>query len=781
MRFFPAAILLCLAGLARADDVPSFRHEIIPLLTRYGCNQGACHGKGAGQGGFRLSLRGYAPEWDYQWLTREFQSRRLSSSSPDDSLILRKPAGETPHGGGRLFLKESRAYSTLKQWIAAGAPGLRENEPTVERLEVRAEKRQMAPGETQPITVTAKFSDGQSKDVTWLTQFFSNDETVLEVSPAGLVKCQRPGETAIRVHFQTLVDVALFTAPFPREVDPQQFTETKNVIDPPVFQKLATLKIPPSPVCDDATFIRRAFLDSIGTLPTADEVRQFLADGAADKRARLVDQLLDRPEFIDYWTLNVCDLFQNRRERDHDVRGSKGVREFHAWLRQQLSARKPWNEICRAVLLAQGDGGKHPEIGYYLVNVGEQRRAEQSDVVASVAQAFLGTRIGCAKCHNHPLERYTQDDYYHFAAFFSRIAMHRQEPAKGPTSLVIASEHADNMLREIEQNEKRRADLNAGIPVQDAAKTQQDLKQIDERIAALRKEIDKELQRPVTVSQPRTNQQLGPQPLDRKVIPQEPGSDPRSALVGWMTSPENENFSGNLVNRLWKHFLGVGLVEPVDDLRASNPPSNPELWQTLNREFVTSGYDIRHVMRLILNSRTYQLCSDTRPENQDDARYYSHYFARRLPAEVLLDAITNVTAVPENFPGYPLGMRAIQLPEPGISSYFLSLFGRSDRVTACACERNGEVTLPQLLHLQTGEIMQTKLYAPDGRVAEVLKQHTDDNAAVETLFLTVLGRLPNPEERTRVSTLLTGAENRSAAFQDLLWALLNAKEFAFNH
>jgi hypothetical protein len=384
------------------------------------------------------------------------------------------------------------------------------------------------------------------------------------------------------------------------------------------------------------------------------------------------------------------------------------------------------------VLTARGPSAAQPAVGYYIVNVGEERHANNSDIVASTAQAFLGTRIGCAKCHNHPLERYTQDDYYHYAAFFSRIKLERKEPKDGDTSLVIS--HAD----------------------------------------------EDENTRPVGVVQPRTGQFLAPQTLDRQAAHVRPGDDPRVALAAWITDPANEAFSGAIVNRLWRHFLGVGLVEPVDDLRASNPPSNIPLWQALNRDFVGSKFDLRHLMRAIVLSRVYQLSSTTTSDNETDARFYSHFLARRIAAEPLLDAVSQVCQSPQRFDGYPVGMRAIQLADPGVKTYFLSVFGRSDRVTACACERGGEVTLPQLLHLQNGDDVLAKIREPDGRVARLLKQHAANGPLIDELFLAALGRPPSDEQRATIEQAFAAGPREEVA-HDLVWALLNSKEFAFNH
>jgi hypothetical protein len=411
-------------------------------------------------------------------------------------------------------------------------------------------------------------------------------------------------------------------------------------------------------------------------------------------------------------------------------------------------------------------------VGYYIVTIGE-KSAEESEIADSVAQAFLGTRIGCARCHNHPLERCTQDDYYHFVAFFSRLALQRRNPDEGETSLHVATRHVLNLRQQL-------SELQTKLQQTTEADKQTEIQQ---RISQLEKEIHQHLQAPVTVRQPRTGSNLPPQHLDRSLASIPPGSDPRQQLVAWMTNPANPNFSGAMVNRLWKHFLGTGLVEPVDDLRATNPPSNAPLWNYLNEQFVQSDFDLRHLMRLILNSQAYQRSASTLPQNQHDTRFYSHALARRLPAEVLLDAIGAATGEPEQFAGYPLGIRAIQVPDPGIDSYFLTLFGRSERVTACACERTGDVTLPQLLHLQNSDGLTTRIRSADGRLQRLLSTGMPDQQIIDQLFQATLTRQPTPDEQTAVQAQLSNLSeaDRVDVFQDLFWALLNSREFAFQH
>ena len=777
------AVLFALALPAPA--APSFREDILPLLTRAGCNQGACHGKLAGQNGFRLSLRGFAPDEDFDHLTREGRGRRLNFAQPDASLILTKSLNTEAHEGGARFAAGSREHQLLRDWILAGAPGPTTNEARVASLHVSATKPTLKPGESVPLTTRATYTDGRERDVTWLAQFFSNDESTVKVTPEGIATAVRAGETAVRVHFQGLVEVVPFTMPFSNSVKPADYAARNHAVDDAVFKKLQALRLPPAPLCDDATFCRRVHLDLTGSLPGAEAAAAFAKDTSPDKRARLVDELIGSPRFVDYWTLQLGDLLQNRKERDHDVRGAKGVRAFHAWLRAQVAANRPWDALARDVLTARGSVAETPAVGYFIYNVGEKRQSEQSDLPDSVAQAFLGTRIGCARCHNHPLERYTQDDFYHFAAFFARVSLDRKEPVDGVTQLLVATEREAQMQKELKQAEEKvaKAKEAAAVPnlePKEAEKRAKEVTAAEKRVAELAKQLDSTRAKPPAVQQPRTRQMMAAQPLDRRALALPEGADPREAFTTWLTAPENPFFAAAMVNRVWRHFMGVGLVEPVDDLRDSNPPSNPELWALLKREFA-AGYDLRKLMRLIVTSRAYQLAADTTRANADDRRFHSHFYARRLPAEVLLDAVSDVTAVPESFAGYPVGLRAVQLPDPTVNSYFLTLFGRSDRVTACACERNGDVTLPQLLHLNNGEDVLKKIKSADGRLAKLLKQFPDDAALTEQLYLLTLARRPTPAEREAVTRQQSAADVREAFFADLFWALLNTKEFAFNH
>lgn len=774
---------LSLTAAAASEPPVSFQQDVLPVLTRYGCNQGGCHGKQAGQNGFRLSLRGYAPEQDHAWITREFEGRRVSLTRPSDSLLLKKPAGQMFHGGGKLFAGDSRAAQVLERWIAEGVASPVREEPTPTKIEVFPPHKQATPGDRQSLVVVAYYADGTMRDVTWLAQFFSNDRSVLEVSPDGVVQSRRPGESVVRVHFLSFVNVVEFTIPFANTPAAEEFAKRNNAIDDHVMAKLSQLAIPPSPLCDDVTFLRRAMLTALGTLPTAEEVRAFESDTSPDKRAKLIESILQRPEFTDYWALQLADLLQNRKERDHDARGVKGVRKLHQWIRQQVAVDRPWNEMVHEILTSQGNVDEHPTVGYYIVSVGEFRKAEESDIVSAAAQGFLGTRIGCAKCHNHPLERYTQDDYYHFAAYFSRISFQREDWWKSPAQLVIASEDEQNVKRDIDNRQKEIAKLveqRAGKADKELEDLNRQIEEKQKQLEGVTKSLEEVRKRPITARQPRTGQAMIPQPLDRTSPPLS-GGDPRMDLATWLTSPTNEQFSGSFVNRVWKHFLGTGLVEPVDDLRASNPPSNRPLWNALNREFVEHRYSLRHLVRVIMNSRTFQLSSETRPENATEIRFYSHFYARRLPSEVLLDAVSYSTGIPDEFAGYPIGIRAIQVPDPAVKSYFLTLFGRSERTTACACERSGEVTLPQLLFFQSGDDLMNKLSQDQGRLKQLLKQNMDANTLLDEVFLACLSRKPSDTEKQAIAAELTKTDNKEEALRDLFWALLNTKEFAFNH
>jgi len=721
-------------GPASTSAAPSFLREVLPLLTRAGCNQGSCHGKGAGQNGFRLSLRGYAPDWDYAWLTREFMGRRIDKNDPSASPFLKKALGLAPHEGGRRIQPDSRAHQLLVRWIEAEMPGPNPKESPLAGLELRPNLRHLPVGESTGLLAYARYQDGTVQEVSWLCRFESNDPGLASISPHGWVTAARPGETTIRASFGTEVAVATIRTPFPPPATDVGASKTGATITPnhpldlAMTRQWEQLGLPSSAICDDLTFVRRAHLDATCMLPTADQTKSFLADVRPKKREALIDQLLQTPAFVDRWTLFLADLLQNRKERDHDVRGIQGVRQFHSWLRGKVESDTSWDKLATEILTAKGSAETSPAIGYFIVTVGEHQDPTKSEAASSVAQAFLGTRIGCAQCHNHPLERYTQDDYYHFAGFFSRLKLDRKEPNQGVTQLIAV-----------------KPDTKPGA------------------------------------HQPRTGQFLAAQPLDRKPAAIGKDQDPREALAKWMSGPGRSELAGAMANRVWRELLGRGLVEPVDDLRATNPPVNPEAWKVLVDEFLKKDLQWKELIRFIMTSEVYQRSGSTNPQNASDRKFFSHYAVRRLSAEQLLDAVSSVTGIPESFPGYPRGLRAQQIPDPTFPSYFLKVFGRSERVTACACEREGEVTLPQMLHLRNNLDLQARIRHPQGRLGQALAAKKPPLEIAKEFHLIALGRpLESATEELLKKEWSAGAPVEEV-LADFVWALLNSKDFAFNH
>jgi len=733
-------LALALAGLGAdspepaREASPSFVNDVEPVLTRLGCNSGACHGKLAGQNGFKLSLRGYAPELDHAAITRDSRGRRIAKSRPRESLILAKPLMRVPHGGGLTLRAGSPEYRTLLAWVAAGAPGPIRGERSVERIVVTPGSRVYDAESGESLRVRAHYSDGSERDVTRLALFKSNDEGLASVDEAGAVKALRPGATAIMASYQGQVAVHVVTTPYRASVDPAVYRERANDIDDHVMTKLAEVRLEPSPPADDASFLRRVALDLTGSLPTAEEARAFLADRDPGKRALLVDRLLASPAYVDSWAQYWGELFQNRVERDGDKRGRKGVRGFARWIRAAVEEDRPWDQVVREILTARGPLSQVPAGGYYLVN----RKPE--DLAEAATHAFLGTRIQCAKCHNHPLERFTQDDYYGMAAFFTRVKLDGKTTDEGPA-------------------------VDTGVPGRMGRKK-------GAKTDAAR----------VGITQPRTQQFLPPRPLDRSDLKLVEGEDPREALADWVASKDNPLFARAVVNRVWKRFFAVGLVEPVDDLRATNPATNEPLLAALCDDLIRHEFDLKSLIRSILASRTYALASDPVPGNASDRKFFSHYYPRRLPAEALADALTRATGVPEAYEGYPLGLLAMQLPDPKVQNYLLDTFGRPERVTPCACERSSEVTMPQVLHLINGEGLDRRIGSGEGRLKALLDSGKADREVADELFLSAFARYPTAEQWRAVESALTGSDaGREAVFRDLLWALVNAKEFLFSH
>ena len=737
MRRSPLLCLLAvvLPSMAAADEAkvaPSFANDVVPALSRLGCNSGACHGKLAGQNGFKLSLRGFAPELDYTSITREARGRRIAKSRPRDSLLLAKPTMRVPHKGGKALAPGTPEYTTLLAWVAAGAPGPVAGEIAVAGITVEPASAAYKPGEKRGLKVVARYTDGSARDVTRLSLFKANEEGVATVDEHGEVVARRPGSTAVMAIYQGQVAAHVVTTPYDANIDDNLYVSRHNYIDDHVMSKLREIRLEPSAPADDPTFLRRAYLDLTGSLPEPEAASAFLADASDGKRHKLVEELLASAAFVDYWASFLGELMQNRQERDQDKRGRKGVRGLAIWLREQVREDRPWDAVVRDVLTARGPLGQEPAGGYFLVN----RKPE--DLAEAATHAFLGTRLQCAKCHNHPLERFTQEDYYGMAAFFTRVKTDGKQTDEGPA-------------------------VDVGVP---GRRGREGAKTDGEKVG---------------VSQPRTGQFLPPRPLDRTEITLRAGQDPREALADWMTSRRNPLFARAIVNRVWKRFLAVGLVEPVDDLRATNPATDEPLLDALCADFVAHNYDLKHLMRTIVDSRTYQLASDPTPGNAVDRKFYSHYYPRRLGAEVLADALSQATGVAEPFEGYAVGLRAVQLPDPRVQSYLLDTFGRPERVTACACERSDEVTMPQVLHLMNGEALDRRIDAPEGRLGALLASGKPDVEVVETLFLATFARRPGIEQRRTVESALAGVVDRRAVYRDLLWALVNSKEFLFGH
>ncbi len=718
-------------------DVPvhwSFRHDVLPVLTKKGCNSGACHGALAGKGGMKLSLRGYDPESDHFVLTRQAFTRRVNGQEPERSLVLLKPTRGMKHGGGTKFDDVSLEYEILHDWIAAGAPGPRPEDPRLERLEVFPPSARLQPDAELRVLVRACYSDGKVEDVTRWARFGCSEETVARVDETGLVKVSGHGEAAVTIGFGTQVATIPVMVPFPNQVDAEVFAQSPrhNFIDKLILKKLQALSIAPSPGCDDATFIRRAYLDSLGVLPTAAEVQAFLADDAKNKRSRLIDQLLDRPEFVDYWTYKWSDLLLvSTRNLPQPAMWA-----FHRFIRTSVADNKPWDQFARELLTASGSTLHNGAGNYYVLH------RDVAELTETTAVTFLGMSITCARCHNHPMEKWTQDQYWGLANLFSRVTL-------------------------------KDGERNGEVLIQPAVRG--------------------------NILHPRRAEPMPPTPLDAEPMGLEERGDRRAFFAEWLTALNNPYFAKAVINRVWANYFGRGLVEAVDDLRATNPPSNQELFDELARDFVEHGYDLKRLMRLILNSAAYQRSAEPRPANQADDRFYSRFLIRRLPAEVILDAYAQVIGVPtpfnEIYTGvenerrkidlFPLGMRALELPDVRIASDFLDTFGRPDRIQTCSCEREDDSSVGQALHLNNGKTLNQKLRAKDSRIDAWVAQGVSDAEAVERLFVLALARKPTDSEQERFAELLTEAEQDGTgcrqSLEDLFWAVLTSREFLFNH
>jgi hypothetical protein len=701
---------------ATADVPVNFSREVVPLLTRLGCNQGACHGSQHGRGGFRLSLLGYDPPFDHAQIVQSAEGRRVVLSDPERSILLLKPSLTMEHGGGERFRAGGPEYRLLKRWLEDGAPGPGLGEPEVTALEVWPASRVLTPGERQQVLVRARWKDGRSRDVTALARFDALNEGVASVTPQGLVTARDRGEGHVMVRFAGQAAVVHLTLPYAHLAHYPELPRS-NFIDDLLIAKWKALGLVPSPLCSDEDFFRRIHLDTLGVLPAPADLEAFLADPSPDRRRKAIDRVLGRPEFVDFWALKWGDLLRINR----DALTERGMWTFHNWVRACLREGRPVDVMAREIITAQGSAFTEGPANFYLT------ARTPADWSETASQVFLGVRLQCARCHHHPFEKWSQDDYYGMAAFFARLG------TKPSQEFGIFG---------------------------------------GERVVYLRSAGEQ--------THPRKGGVVRPHPLDGPVL--DDPLDRRVNLAEWMTARDNPFFARNFVNRFWGYYMGRGLVEPLDDLRATNPPSNPDLLDALARDFAAHQFDLKHLLRTIMNSRAYQLSSLPEAGNKADAGnvHYARFTVRRLTAEQLADALDFATGTRQKYKGLPLGTRAVQLPDPRVPSFLLDVFGRPSRQITCECERTAQPNIAQALHLLNGDALNAKIAAPGGRIEALFKAKRPLPEVVEELYLVTLSRRPRPEERERALHWIGTAPTPREGAQDLLWALLNSREFLFN-
>ncbi|MCO6459489.1 MAG: DUF1549 domain-containing protein [Pirellulaceae bacterium] len=703
-------------GQQQPDPV-SFVNGALAALSKQGCNAGACHGSPSGKGGFRLSLRAFDPELDKLTLIREDFGRRTNPLDPDASLLLAKPLMKVPHGGGRQMTSQDAAYEVLRDWIAEGCRLDAAEQPHCVRLEVFPPSGRVLqrPAQRQQLCVLAHFSDGSIRDVTPLAVFTSSDTEVATVDAHGLVDGLDRGETAIVVRYLEFIETTSLT--FVRDIPGYVWNDppVNNYIDQHVHRKLQQLKYLPSETCTDDEFLRRVYLDVIGLLPTVDQTREFLADQAPDKRARAIDSLLERPEFAKFWALKWGDLL---RLTSSQV-GPDGVYKYHRWLEQSLRDNVPYDQFARQLLTSVGSTLDNPPANFYRTAV------DTNDCVETVSQVFLGARLQCAKCHNHPFERWTQDNYYGMAAFFNRVQ--RQKTRRDGELFIFAVAGGE-------------------------------------------------------VTQPRTGKQMKPWLPQQGELSEVVAGDRRQLFADWLTRPDNPYFARIEVNRIWSQLLGRGIVEPADDFRDSNPPCNAELLDALAEDFVQHGFDRRHIVRIILNSRTYQASFRPNEFNESDEKYFSHYRPRMLSAEQLLDAICQATGVDEPLGPLPAGTKATQLPAPDLVKHeFLKTFGQPERQTVCACERSSESNLGMAIQFFNGSLLYNKLRDANNRFRKLIAEGKTDDEIIGQMYLAAVCRLPSEEELQAARAHLQSKPDRLEGLEDVNWAVINTNEFLFQH
>lgn len=695
----------------------NFGREVVPVLTKAGCNSGGCHGSFQGRGGLRLSLLGFDPEMDFDALARESHGRRIFPASPENSLFLMKPTGAVPHKGGKRLTLGTESYRILRDWIAQGYPGPKKGDPKILRLEVQPAETVLQPKQQVTLRVQAIWSDGVKQDATPWALYESTSDRVAEVSADGQVKALQPGRAAVTVRYLGQVSAVTVTVPYAGKDDSSVIAKS-NFIDDSIAAEWRKLKLTPAPPVDDAAFLRRVSLDLTGSLPTVEEVRRFADSRDPARRAKLIDELLDRPEYVDYWSLKWGDLLRAHRR----ALGEKGLKSFNGWLRQGLRDNRPLDGMVRELLTARGNLYTNGPVAYFFIDTNPE------DLAETTTQIFLGIRLQCAKCHHHPFEVWSQDDYYGMAAFFTRVQRKdtKEEGQFGGSQSVSLS--------------------GKGI-----------------------------------MRFPGTMRAIFPRPLGQDAVQSKPGDDSREDLAKWLTAKDNPFFARNIVNRYWGYLFGRGLVEPIDDLRATNPASHPALLDALAKDFVAHNFDVKHLLRIMCNSRAYQLASEIAPKRDADGTFFTHFRPRRMQAEVLLDAINQAAGVDEKFTGVAPGTRAIALPDPSVVSYFLETFGRPIRTSTCECARASEPDLRQALHLINSESLHAKLTDKAGRVARLLAAKKSNLEIARELYLTTLSRLPNDREQATIERLLASAPTRQEGLEDLLWTLVNCPEFVFNH
>lgn len=699
-----------------AEPIPvNFPNQIVPIFTKLGCNSGGCHGKASGQNGFKLSLLGFEPTEDYEYLVKEARGRRLFPAAPERSLLLQKATNLVPHGGGQRLLPDSYEYRLMRRWIAQGVPYGQPDDPVVERIEAIPASRSMQREADQQLRVLAHYTNGAVEDVTRTVQYDPNQPDMAECSVTGLVHTlDLAGDVAIMARYQGQVAVFRASIPLGAPVVPP---ERNSFVDEFVFGKQQTLGIPASELCDDASFVRRTAIDIAGRLPAPDETTAFLADTDPAKRAKWIDQLIDSADYADYFANKWSAVLRNKRQNPEYAHGTFA---FHSWIRQSLYENRPYDQFVREIVAAAGDPSQNPPVVWYR----ELKDANQQ--VEDTAQLFLGMRIQCARCHHHPFEKWSQEDYYGFAAFFSQVG---RKPSEQPSEQKIF--HKRGLAQ---------------------------------------------------AKNPKTGNNVKPTGLGAEPLEIAADRDPRQALADWMRAEDNPFFAPALVNRYWKHFFDRGLVDPEDDMRVTNPATNPELLAALSKHFVESGFDLKELVRTICNSRAYQLSSQPNEYNLTDKQNFSRYYPKRLTAEVLLDAINQVTLSTTDFSELPAGTRAVQLPDQASNSYFLTVFGRPQAETACECERSQEANLAQSLHLLNSAEVQGKLTAKTGRAAMLVADAGRSDAdKLRELYLLVYSREPVAEEIAIAQAHLDKTPEKQQAYEDLIWALLNTKEFLFNH